>query len=178
MIALLQIRLHYAGRELDPANDKSTMQFKPELFLMHTMKRMQGGNSSAAADANRPSVGSADPIRLKATPQHSASPHLITSPKLAQQGKAAAARAFDLLDQAPSGAQSTIVMGTPVTSPGAGAGSVGKQLAKQFRDLIKHPIPGVSAAPAGDDPLLWDIQVCGQTVWPKRQRGARLSTAM
>jgi hypothetical protein len=48
--------------------------------------------------------------------------------------------------------------------PGARVGPVNRghaeaQLAKQFRDLLQHPIPGVSAAPREDNLLLWDVMV-------------------
>lgn len=39
------------------------------------------------------------------------------------------------------------------------------QLARQFRDLMKNPIPGVSAAPSDDNLFLWHVQVRERKYW-------------
>lgn len=157
-----QVRLQYAGQELNAANDSCIMQFKPELFLMFMMKRMQGGNNSAATGRHTVFEGSRTTCRNKATPQQRA------SASAAQQAKDAAAEAFRPLDQlvkSPAGSkdldQSTLVVDKAVTAPGArsGKGPAEVQLAKQFRDLLNHPIPGVSAAPDDEDALTWHVRV-------------------
>jgi hypothetical protein len=48
--------------------------------------------------------------------------------------------------------------------PGSRQGcSAEVQLARQFRDLMKNPIPGISAAPSDDDLFTWHVQVRGET---------------
>jgi hypothetical protein len=44
--------------------------------------------------------------------------------------------------------------------PGSRQGCMtGLQLARQFRALMKNPIPGISAAPSDDDLFVWNVQV-------------------
>jgi ubiquitin-protein ligase len=44
--------------------------------------------------------------------------------------------------------------------PGSRQGcSAELQLARQFRDLLRNPIPGVSAAPSEDDLFVWNVKV-------------------
>jgi hypothetical protein len=44
--------------------------------------------------------------------------------------------------------------------PGSRQGcSAEVQLARQFRDLMKNPIPGISAAPSDGDLFVWNVQV-------------------
>ncbi|WIA32431.1 hypothetical protein OEZ86_003253 [Tetradesmus obliquus] len=46
----------------------------------------------------------------------------------------------------------------PGSRPGA---SAQVQLARQFRDLLRHPISGIDAAPSDDDLFTWNVKVGG-----------------
>lgn len=64
----------------------------------------------------------------------------------------------------PAGAASTaeLVLEVNEVAPGCDKGRQScaeAQLAKQFRDLIRHPIAGISAAPDEEDTLKWHVQV-------------------
>lgn len=47
-VGYTQVRLAYAGRELDPAKDDDYFEIKADNAVMHTMQRMKGGSCNSS----------------------------------------------------------------------------------------------------------------------------------
>lgn len=142
MLFALQVRLQYAGKELDPSKDgeaidlKEPTNSKGKLFVMHAMQRMQGGQWPSSHHSNK--------LRFKLNISSGTSVDANCSSSLKS-----------------------------MTAPGAGRGPAAAQLAKQFKDLLKHPIPGVSAAPDENDPMIWHVRVSSKQRVVSRASSAR-----
>lgn len=151
------------------------MQFKPAVLVIHTMKRMQGGcgsvsnSSSSSRSSKYQDVHSQASTRCRRKPTTHGRQYAwqtfpvapksfsnsFSTPMTSHTTAKAAAQMFN-----EAGALGASVTLTPaVTAPGAGHGPAPAQLARQFRDLLKHPIPGVSAAPDDEDPMMWHVRV-------------------
>ncbi|KAF8062937.1 KIN14Q [Scenedesmus sp. PABB004] len=130
-----EVRLAYAGKELDSAHDGKPLALKPGLDAVQAVERQRGGAAGGG------------------------------------------------------GAR---IVGEPVTAPGADTPRIGTsteaQLAKQFRHIMRHPMPGISAAPDADDPLLagpegtpyaggwWHVRLMFSHAFPGRQPCAKFVT--
>uniref|UniRef100_A0A383WK50 Ubiquitin-like domain-containing protein n=1 Tax=Tetradesmus obliquus TaxID=3088 RepID=A0A383WK50_TETOB len=115
-----EVRLAYAGVELDPSKDSSPLKFNPKILMLQCMMRMKGGSSSSSSSSS-----------------------------------------------STAGAAASATVSKIVTAPGAGVhGSAAVQLAKQFRHIMRHPIPGVSCAPDDTDQMTWHVKLAGPSNTP------------
>eukprot|EP00775_Hariotina_reticulata_P001154 gene1154-1494_t len=166
-----QVRLSYAGQELDPAKDDKPFQVKPDVNILHSMQRMTGGTQSqlkavhwTPAKCNRSLISCYSRNSYNTTTTISCS---NTARPLAWQGNCSNCHRHihSLMQQHRLRVFSKVAAGrrwgTSVSAPDArpGVASAQVQLAKQLRDLNRHPIPGISAAPDEDDMLKWNVKV-------------------
>jgi hypothetical protein len=139
-LLLLQVRLTYAGVELDPSKDSTPFKLNPKITMLQCMMRMKGGLGNTSH-----SFGSAS-LNCSAHPA---------------AAKRQLSVAFASGSTVSSSSSSSRRRSSPlVTAPGSGKGfSAQVQLAKQFRHIMRHPIPGVSVAPDEDDEMTWHVKV-------------------
>lgn len=220
--ALLQVRLAYAGKELDPDADSKVFTVNPNVRLLQAVQRMKGGRSisTPCQAASRPTpAGLAGTVAAATTASaaSTASTTATTTPAASRRRRPAKATAECAAPKPPrgsepasvpakqtrnntntnssssrtrraqpQGAKPAAVQQSPVTragtlgatadraaplarsrqaddvvvmAPGAGAGSAEAALAKQFRDIMRHPMPGVSVAPDDTDTMKWHVKV-------------------
>jgi hypothetical protein len=134
------VRLSYAGRELPPSLDASLLELLP------------GIDTVAALQRPPPADTTLDPFRSRRRPsalqKRAAAQNL--EPKL--QGTAFSELVWAAAsDDVKADRRRAAARQVPGSRQGCGAEL---QLARQFRDLLRNPIPGVSAAPSEDDCLL------------------------
>ncbi|KAF6259978.1 ubiquitin-conjugating enzyme/RWD-like protein [Scenedesmus sp. NREL 46B-D3] len=139
-----EVRLAYAGGELDPSKDSTPFKLNPKITVMHCTKRMKGGTCNSGGLLN----SSQKPVRIPSTLAAACGRRLV----------ATASSAFGATSSSTASSSRPL---PSVTAPGSGKGSVAVQLAKQFRHIMRHPTPGMSVAPDESDEMTWHIKLAG-----------------
>jgi hypothetical protein len=152
------VRLSYAGKELPPSLDASLLQLKPGIDVVAALPRFQGGgvensSSSTTSDgmaATGSTVASAEQSSSISRRRPSS---VLKRPPVQRISKLEwAATSDDVYPERRRQSAKTV--------PGGRQGcSAELQLARQFRDLMRNPIPGVNAAPSDDSLFIWNVQV-------------------
>ncbi|WIA12300.1 hypothetical protein OEZ85_012356 [Tetradesmus obliquus] len=155
-----QVRLSYAGKELAASLDGSALELAPGVDVLAVMQRvnitvtLEDEQDDAVSDtqwgylyfmeeaAAAAAAAAAAPTRTRRKQEEEA-----PASKLAW----AAASADVSPDRRRVAAKQV-----PGSRPGA---SAQVQLARQFRDLLRHPISGIDAAPSDDDLFTWNVKL-------------------
>jgi hypothetical protein len=152
------VRLAYAGVELDPSKDSNPFKLNPKITMLQAMARMKGGNGHA-------SLHSQPEVELGSIAAAVAAANMqLTERRGLTAAASLTALSAHVPAKEPAGLPASDSAAVParglVTAPGAGKGfSAAVQLAKQFRHIMRHPIPGISAAPDDEDEMVWHIKV-------------------
>uniref|UniRef100_A0A383WJT8 UBC core domain-containing protein n=1 Tax=Tetradesmus obliquus TaxID=3088 RepID=A0A383WJT8_TETOB len=157
-----QVRLSYAGKELAASLDGSALELAPGVDVLAVMQRvnitvtLEDEQDDTVSDtqwgylyfmeeaAAAAAAAAAAPTRTRRKQEEEA-----PASKLAW----AAASADVSPDRRRAAAKQV-----PGSRPGA---SAQVQLARQFRDLLRHPISGIDAAPSDDDLFTWNVKLAG-----------------
>jgi hypothetical protein len=162
LLLLLQVRLAYAGVELDPSKDSTPFKLNPRITMLQCMMRMKGGglrNTHSTTTATVVSSSSLFDTRLFVSRATTAS-STTSSTASSWRRVAAASRKCSAPTFSNTTASKSVPLSPMITAPGAGKGfSAEVQLAKQFRHIMRHPIPGVSVAPDDSDEMTWHVKV-------------------
>jgi hypothetical protein len=139
--------LSYAGRELPPSLDSSLLELKPGI---DTVAALQRANAQLGMGEEREAEAAAATAAEKAAVAAAVAPAAPRRTRRRQQEREKVSKLAwaTASDEVSPDRRRQAVRQVPGSRQGC---SAELQLARQFRDLLRNPIPGVSAAPSEDD---------------------------